>query len=224
MAPGCNRSMRDVSEGVLRGILRTWRRASLHPRDLLDLTGRVAVVTGASQGIGAGIATRFAAAGASVVVHYRRGREAADESWTAITAARADGRSLSGPTSTDEARVDAPVPADARTARAGRHPGQQRRPELPAPPARRDGSLAEWQAMFRDNLESMFLCTRRRRGVMRERGGGAIVNIGVDLGVEPGHRPQPLQQRKGRGPDLHPVRGAGARAVRDPGQRRVARA
>ena len=38
----------------------------------------VAVVTGASQGIGAGIAARFGAAGASVVVHYRRGREAAD--------------------------------------------------------------------------------------------------------------------------------------------------
>ena len=48
------------------------------PRELLDLTGRVAVVTGASQGIGAGIAARFGAAGASVVVHYRRGREAAD--------------------------------------------------------------------------------------------------------------------------------------------------
>ena len=36
---------------------------------LLDLTGRVALVTGASGGVGAGIAGRFAEAGASVVVH-----------------------------------------------------------------------------------------------------------------------------------------------------------
>src|SRR5262245_35159100 len=39
---------------------------------LLDFSGRVVAVTGAGSGLGQGVARRFAAAGAHVVVHYRR--------------------------------------------------------------------------------------------------------------------------------------------------------
>jgi 3-oxoacyl-[acyl-carrier protein] reductase len=43
-----------------------------------DLSNKVAVVTGASKGIGAGIAKGLAAAGAAVVVNYASSKEGAD--------------------------------------------------------------------------------------------------------------------------------------------------
>jgi NAD(P)-dependent dehydrogenase (short-subunit alcohol dehydrogenase family) len=54
---------------------------------LLHLSGRVALVTGASGTIGAGIARRFAEAGAHVIAHYGRHRAAAEATVDTIVAA-----------------------------------------------------------------------------------------------------------------------------------------
>jgi 3-oxoacyl-[acyl-carrier protein] reductase len=57
-----------------------------------ELQGRVAVVTGASKGIGAAIAKEMAAAGAAVVVNYATSREGADKVVAEITAT--EGRAI----------------------------------------------------------------------------------------------------------------------------------
>lgn len=69
-----------------------------HPR----LTGKHAIVTGSSKGIGAGIAKALAAEGASVVVNYSSSKDAAEQVVAAITAAGGKAVAIHGSVSSQE--------------------------------------------------------------------------------------------------------------------------
>ena len=143
----------------------------------------MAIVTGASQGIGAGIATRFATAGARVIVHYRRDRQAAKHVIAKITSAGGTAVAIKAELDTEAGVTRFFAEADDRLGPVEiliNNAGQN----FPLHPLA-EISLDEWRAMFRDNLESMFLCTQAAAAVMRVRGGGAIVNIGSISATNP---------------------------------------
>ena len=134
------------------------------------LEGKVAIVTGAAQGIGKAIADGLAAEGARIVVaDLARAEEAA--------AAHPDGVGLTVDVSREEdvermARetIERCGAIDILVNNAGLYASLQMRPFTEIP-------LEEWNRVMEVNLASMFLTCRAVVPAMRERGGGKIVNI-----------------------------------------------
>jgi NAD(P)-dependent dehydrogenase (short-subunit alcohol dehydrogenase family) len=134
------------------------------------LDGRVAVVTGAAQGIGAAIARGLAAEDARiVVVDLQRAEEAAGDypDGVGITADVADEGSVSRLADEVVARCGG---ADILVNNAGLYASLAMRPLTEIP-------VDEWRKVMDVNVLSMFLTSRAFVPVMRARGGGRIVNI-----------------------------------------------
>jgi NAD(P)-dependent dehydrogenase (short-subunit alcohol dehydrogenase family) len=142
------------------------------------LAGRLAVVTGASRGIGAATAEAIASAGAHVVLAARDG-EALDA--VAARIRDAGGEATPAPTDVSDAsdveRLFAAAqqagPLTALVCAAGvlvPAPFEQTTPEI-------------WEQTLGVNLTGSFLCCRAAFTAMRAAGGGRIVNIGSLSGV-----------------------------------------
>lgn len=144
------------------------------PAEMLDLSGKVAVVTGASGGVGMGIAHRFSADGASVVAHVRSG-SIGELDGPSVTV-RADLTSRDGPADVVEAAVSAFGRIDALVNNAG----------LQTLSTLADLEDADWDQMIDTNLTAVHRLTRLVAAEMRDRGdGGSIVHIASIEGSQP---------------------------------------
>jgi 3-oxoacyl-[acyl-carrier protein] reductase len=143
------------------------------------LEGRVAVVTGAASGIGAGIATAFAREGADIVVADRASAEQARD---VIEAIRGHGReALFVRTDvSDEASVRAM--ADQAITRFGHVDILVNNAGIFTESLLEDMPVEDWDRVVNTNLRGTFLCTRALIGQMLARGDGRIINIASQLG------------------------------------------
>jgi meso-butanediol dehydrogenase / (S,S)-butanediol dehydrogenase / diacetyl reductase len=123
-----------------------------------ELTGKVAVVTGAAGGIGGAVALAFADAGAEVV---GIDREQAD-----LTRAGDVANAFAG-----HKRIDVLVNAAGVSGRSfGDGPVEECTEEA-------------WDTVLATNLKSVFLCCKHAIPRLRAAGGGAIVNVASVLGL-----------------------------------------
>jgi NAD(P)-dependent dehydrogenase (short-subunit alcohol dehydrogenase family) len=145
------------------------------PGELLDFTGRVVVVTGGGRGLGAGIALRFAQAGAAVVVNYRSSAAEAEATAARITAlgrravtVQADVARADGAARLLDAAAGAFGQVDALINNAGLYPLD----------SLLEMSEESWDRVVDANLRGVHLCTQAAaRRMIGQGSGGAIVNV-----------------------------------------------
>ena len=137
---------------------------------LLDVQGKVAVVTGAASGIGAATARLFEESGAKVaVLDLRTGCDVTDEGAFKEALVQVAAR---------HGGIDFLVNNAGRAAR---------KPAL-------ELSREEWQGVVDLNLTAVFLCSRNAMPHMKKRGGGAIVNLASIMGFSGGIFPNASYQ------------------------------
>jgi len=148
----------------------------------LDSQGKVALVTGASKGIGRGIAIGLADAGWDVAINYFHDKDGANEtanvvrergrnSWTlqADVGYCDQVRSMFEQLQQDAGRLDLLV----------NNAGVQTWAPL------LELKEEDWDRTLRTNLKGSFLCTQQAAPLIQQAGGGSIINIGSGANKTP---------------------------------------
>lgn len=153
------------------------------PEQTLNLTGKVALISGAAVGIGRAVALALGQAGAFIGINYHSSKEAAESLYAELAAK--NNKSLLLPADlTDEEQANAVV--DKLVAQTGRldilvnnSGGLVKRAKI------EETTLANWQKSLDINLTSAFLVTKRAIPHLRATGSGRIVNL-LSLSVQTG--------------------------------------
>lgn len=139
-----------------------------------ELSGKIAIVTGASRGLGRGIAEVLAEKGASVVVNYRSEAGAAEEVVAQIRAGGGEAFAIQADVSKS---ADVKRLFDETLSHYGKldilvnNAGTTRAQDI------FETSEEDWDFIMNTNLKSLFLCTKRAMEIMREAHGGRIINM-----------------------------------------------
>jgi NAD(P)-dependent dehydrogenase (short-subunit alcohol dehydrogenase family) len=140
------------------------------------LSGRTALVTGASRGIGRGIAERLGRDGARVAVHYGTNETAAKETVAAIEAAGGSAFMIG-------VELGEPGDADALWAEFDRHADGVdiivNNAGIGTSSPLKDIDEAEYDRLFAVNVKAPYFIVRQGLGRLRD--GGRIVNISTGL-------------------------------------------
>ena len=145
-----------------------------------DLTGKVAIVTGAGRGLGRRMAEALSGAGASVTVAARSAAELSD----LASELEARNRSaLACPTDiTDEDAVEAMVAATVE--RFGRVDVLVNNGGIVATTPLVDQSVEEWDRVIATNLRGTFLATRAVGRHLLAQGSGKVINIASNFALQ----------------------------------------
>jgi 3-oxoacyl-[acyl-carrier protein] reductase len=146
----------------------------------MRLDGQIALVTGATKGIGLAVATDLAKAGATVLINYRRDVERAKEALQVVTEHQPGAALLQGDVAdpADVTRMFAQVRAD-----YGRLDALVNNAGIAADGYALMMGDTKWRSVLDTNLTGAFLCCRAAGRLMVRQKSGSIVAIASTSGI-----------------------------------------